>query len=675
MTTKIKALSKPIDLNVPVAPLCEVQDLARDNEFLARMVSSVLAAGNYRRFFFKNSQARAAVRILRRCGAVEDIRSVKDIQARPGLFWDMVEAARAENPSPGLTSELRAVCCIFRKLIHTFNFGAAYCHHEKSIVDAVIRGKILDVVTDPRTNRDTYFAVTWRGPEAVRYPVVMAYESRYLRSRVLKTVDGRNIYAYMNSAERLSSIVASFERFFPNSASITTHHDFTPERLERAVCAVNSLVDERRERRCCMQLVFFLWLDLMEDFPAHDFFKGSRVFIADAVINSSTPLLLADGYIPVVAGRAADVEAYERVLFLVNHNMLRTANGQYYAQYTADFSRIKDPVWRKAVVAFAYESVSCGDRTRYDIVQRTIVPWLDGRGDVAEPYHVHQCDVRALKEKVLATDILTRTKAANFRATCSFLQWAADMGYITVDPDAFSGVRPIKAPYNPNPKTVPAEDIRKVVAALRDMGEEDPRYALAACVVNIQLRSEVRPGQILAMMLPMLRFEADGTCVSHQIAKNSGKDRRPNYFSASATEFIRDAIEISRSLRRKCPSGHTRNCIFIYASRQHSRWKYLKMSTTNYNKTIADACEWAGVQKFTSGNIRDTFITAAKRLAKKMGLTKQAACSLVGHSNAMSANAYYEIDMRDILDAAKDVSLGGVINKEAIDNDPDNEKL
>ncbi len=660
-------MGKPVNLNTPIAPLREVQDLARNNEFLARLVSSVLASRNHRRYTFKEGQARAAVRVLRRCGAVDNIRSIEDIQARPDLFWEMVEAARAENPSSGLTTELRAVCCIFRKLIHSFDFGAAYRRDDKSIVDAVVHGQILDVVTDPRMNRDTYFSVAWRGPASVRYPVLMAYQSPYLLSRVLKAVDGRNIYQFWKSSGELTRIAETFERFFPDSEDIVTFTDFTPERLERGIRAVNNLVDDSRERRFCMQLLFTIWQDLMEDFPEHDYFADSRVYNADAVLSHMTPILLADGYVPVVASRAVNVGAYERVLFIVDRNMLRTANGQYYAQFTADFTRLRDPIWRKAVVHYACECVSRGDRTMYNIVLRTIAPWLDSRAGTAEPYHVRQCDVRDLREQVVETDNLTRTKSMNFRTACNFLQWASDMGFITVDTDAFTGVRSIKSHYHPNPKTVSREDLRKVVGALRDMGEEDSRYSLAACVVNIQLRSEVRPGQVLAMMRSMIKFHEDGSCVSYQLAKNKGKDLSPHYFSASATEFIRDAIDISRPLRRKCPSGYSKDCIFLYASLQHERWRFLKFSTTKYNYLIAEACERVGVEVFTSGNIRDTFMTAAKRLAKKLGLTKQAACNLVGHANALSANAYYDIDMRDILNEAKNINLGSVIDKEEID--------
>ena len=82
------------------------------------------------------------------------------------------------------------------------------------------------------------------------------------------------------------------------------------------------------------------------------------------------------------------------------------------------------------------------------------------------------------------------------------------------------------------------------------------------------------------------------------------------------------------------------------------------MDVIRYNGDLSEACKVANVSHFSCGNVRDTTMTARKRLARKVGLTDMETGAFVGHVEKVSTNSYEDMDFRDVLQATRGFNIG-----------------
>ena len=654
----------PLDLSCPVSRERAVADLHRDNAFLGQLLSAMLRSYPDARCRFRIPLARALVAVLYRAGAVDRIRGFEAFDD-PMLFWDLLEAARAEDPAGGLTLPLRGLWCLYQKVAFNHEFSESFIRHPKSIHYLIGRTALLDLVADHGVTRDNYFAVMLKA--ARRYfghPVILRFRSPYLQSRLFVTVRDRELDFYFSRVAATTALVEGFERYFENPEEIRSFEDFTPVRFAEAVAAIRRFHGVATpECRCAMKVLFLLWSDLMHDFPDHDFFAGSLVYSAETVLSITTPTYLSLGYNVRVVGREGELPPEEKVLFLVRRDNRRTSIRREYHQRAVDFSRIRDLVWRKAVVNYAQECLMRGNEARFGNVIEHLEQFFKVRPKGDADHHFTAFDYRLMRSVIIANrGVMDISKAGKFTILRGFIIWASSRGYITVEKEFWKAVRGIRFQNRRTPSGMSQEEIAKLDAAFEELGRHEARFLLDRCVMHIQLHSQVRTGQICSLLVSELSWNDDGSCDAWQLTKTSGRSTHDNYMSPQAAEWLRCALDISRPLREACPVGTLKDSVFLYRN-VHRRYRsntYHAVTTTSFCSDLVEACKVAGIRHLSSGNVRDTGTTARKMLAVRLGMTALETGAFVGHASPMSTNAYQDLDFREVLQAADGITIGSV---------------
>ncbi len=649
----------PLDMTVAISNRPKIQQLAEDNEFLARTVSACLKAFSEPKCRFHLADADGVVDILYRSGAVNTIHGFNDFRD-PMVFWDLLDAARAFDPSETRSKWICGLFGYWRKIAHTVPLDEEYDRLEKSIGPMTGTEEMLRMMCDHRVTRYTYFSVAYTPRKTyLNHGIVLDYVSGFLRERVVRTLKGRDLKFNFKHDEESKALLEGMERFFDDPASIRSYVDFTPERLSTAIARVKKEYPENTlVARGTMKYIFWIWQDLMNDFPDYDFFKDSYLYNAEMVLNYNTPLRLAEGYRIRVAGREGELPPDEKVLFVVHRDDRRTSTGTLYKQKSACFTRIKDLHWRKALVNYAQHCILSGNDQRYNSVGLILEQFLEQRPTDRKPYHLTAPDARLVQNIILDGNIIDRTKGGRHQMFFSFCEWCARYGYITLEPRWRKNVRRKKVAHRYTPKALSNEQLTALDQALIKMGKENPRYLLDRCIVHLMLLTKIRTGQLCALEVSSLEFYRDGTAAQWGLTKNTGKRFVKSRFSTMGARYLRLAMELSHDLRASCPVGGPKDDLFIYKNRKHQSWFFHRINTGSLNRDLERVCKKAGIEKIASGNIRDTMITARKKKARKEGLDAVETGAFVGHNCVMSTNSYEDIDFRDVLTAADNVYIG-----------------
>lgn len=650
-----------LDPECPVSDRLFIRSLADDNPFLGWLVSAMMECYNDSRCFFRVFVAEALVRVLYRAGAVAEIRSFDDFDD-PMLFWRLLAAARAEDPAGGRTAPVRGLWCLYRKVAHSHKFPEEFVRHEKSIFYVIGKMEMLDLMGDHRVTEENYFAVAFKKERSYNgHPVVLFYASAYLRDRVARSARNWAVDNYFYDIRLCRELIEGFERFFEAPEEIRSYEDFTPRRLSAAVAAIQAAYPvSSKFRMANLKLLFLVWQDLMYDFPDYDFFKDSSVYAAETVMNFSTPRFLSEGYVLCVAGRDAVLEPMEKVLFIVDNDDRRTSTRLRYRQRGVDFSRITDLRWRKAVVNYAQECLLRGNEARFGVVIRHLADFLAVRIPGENPYHFTTLDYRLMRSLVAGLDAEPSSKSVKLGTLCRFVRWCVQHEYITADSRFWKSVRNFRTKGRKCPSSLSLEEIDALDKAFEELGKRETRFLLDRCVMHIQLLTTIRTGQICATMLSQLQWHDDGACTAHQLTKTSGGRPVKNYHSPEAAAWMRRAMDISRPLREACPVGGPKDYVFVYRNKHHATKLYHPLTVSTFTIDLHDACDLAGIRRITSGNVRDTAITARQKMARKIGLSQMEADAFVGHVSKVSTNAYDDIDFRDVLADVDGFNIGGL---------------
>ena len=264
-------------------------------------------------------------------------------------------------------------------------------------------------------------------------------------------------------------------------------------------------------------------------------------------------------------------------------------------------------------------------------------------------------------------------KNSFIRNTRKILKWAEDKGYIHIEEGAWDDFTIFKTMYRPTPKPLPKEYLVSIKAALEELAKTDYRAQLVLWAFEIQLFGDSRPGQICTIDITRLRYRpSTGTFEAVAIEKNGFREFVEVRYSAHQTRIIEDVIEATAELRAKCPVDGPENNLFVYSCGKYRNNEFKVLSVTMYNEYLARACRMVGLKEFTTGNIRDTYMTAVRRHARANGLTDLQESILTHHRNKVSTNSYVDIELDLFLEKGNAVSIGKLKRHDHSDKNNDN---
>lgn len=651
----------PLELNENTGDLELIKKLDERNHFLAVLITSVRRnPKGERNVYFTTREIKHVARICIALGLDNTVKSMKDFDD-VDTFWDMIDEARrqpAEEHWNGYQSAVYAVCYFYNRLRLTDVFSEEFKEHEHSPYYMLGKDRLLRIISSPETDRESYFSLC--SHPGLRRPVcILNFKSTFLRARLIKTLRVHRINDHSDGDS--VSVVEEFESWFKDPENINNYTDFTAIRFDDACKHINKTYpDDVKAREFRYKLLFDVWQDIILDYPKHNFFEDSYLYNTELILNGYTALNLARGYQLVLVGLNEELPPIGLIQFVVTRNELRTASGRRYCQRSFDTTMITDLHWRKALVNYAAYCITNGNRAYVHVVN-PLVKLINHKyeSDCKDKYHIKAEDLYWMKMQLYhRNNIVTSTKSTVFNGIKTFLRYAERGGYITIEPRATKRIKSISSRYEPNSRSLSMKEINAIDESFDILAQKALHYQYSKIIFHIQLNSEARIGEICSILLDTIRFNEDGTCSVYEKIKNNGRDMMYREYNTLATQLIRDAMDLSREIRQRCPIGGPRENIFLYTNDNHNSNHFSIMDVGRFNEDLGEACKNANVSHFSSGNIRDTTMTARKRLAAKTGLTDMETGAFVGHLQKMSTNSYFDMDFRDVLEATKGMNIG-----------------
>lgn len=635
--------------------------LSSDNPFLAGIITQMIEIHLHAGFIFRYKEALALIGVLYKTGYAAKLNSSESIASDPNIFWDLVDCALLE-PLDGVVDWNRGVygvLSLYRFLESQRVFNKEFIENEKSVYIYVKYKWFSDFLHTRYKGRQFYFNVRTVSSTGRAYVYIDKYKSPYLLATLTQSFARHR--SITRSANYAAYMVLHFESLFKDPEKIRDYSDLTPERLDDAIRAIQARFPGSKDEEKCvswMKALFGYWSDQVIAHPEHDFFSGSFMYTVDFIINARSAVWLGQRYTLVAAGMHGELPALYRALFIVRRNNLRTASGSRYMQRSVDFADFPEPLWRRAFVNYVDMCVAQGN-TNYKTV-RMFARWMMERKlGSKHPYHISFSDMVQYRVNLLYSNRNATSRNTIIIQVRAFMRWAVKSGFLTAETGYLKGFKGFKYHFGRDAKSLSKIEIIAISDALRRLAEEknEPRYLLSDSLGKILLYSEARAGQLCAISLSSITFNADGSATVTSRVKNRGKSPVNFVLCKEAVGFLRDAMDVSREVRRKCPVGGPKDQVFLYYV-TNAVVPFAVMDVYRFNSDLEDACRYIGMKKVKSGNYRDTYFTTVRRFRRMNGLTDLEEKALTGHARRASTNQYDDIDLRDIIRATRGIIIG-----------------
>lgn len=630
--------------------------LSEKNAYLASIVEEVRIGHTSKRGTFGYQEAKAMMQGFYATYATERIICDEDFDHNPQLFWELGEFFKSEGSAIG-SRGLHGLRYFYRHLQKKGVFSDTFRDADKSPIEHLKRGCLSDFMENEFTSAENTFVIKY-SRTAKTYLLALNFQSKIIQHAAVVAIEkSRRISE--RSKEDMAIAKESETWFGPHASDITEYVDFTAARLTYAISYIKEHYNGRAMEKA-MNFLFDMYAAIIREHPRHDFFADSFLWNSQIILDQRVPIQICHGYQLVAMGRVDDLPGYEKVLFCARNADRLSANGHRFGMHAYDLSGIKSEFYRKIVVNFGAANFSVGiDRSA------SFLKWLEStkhssqRSDINEAYITRE-EMVAYRAHI--TSILREPESRNRRigGARKLIYWAVSAGYLQIEDGALNDFISFRTVYKPNQHCLSRHDIDAIDLALEELGKKDVRCYLARYIFRIQLFVDTRAGELCAMALDRLRFKPDGTSAYESMEKNGGKEMIRIKYSKAATRVILEAIDATRALRATCPIDGPSTCLFLYDSGPTWGHGFKVMGTDTYNRALADACAWAKIQKYTSGNVRDTYMSAVARFGHKHGLTELQKAILTKHATKVSTRHYIDINLDEFLKAADGLVLGTI---------------
>ena len=575
------------------------------------------------------------------------------------IFWDLMDHAKQMQIESGNARAIRAVNILYENLDKHGAFGDRFKNHPKSPYEYLRKIEFFDMMCNEYTHSSDVFLIYYNRRS---YPLVLIlpYRNTFLRSIVVESFERDQCKDSItkNEAREMCNME---EVFGPYAEGIRSLDNFTSEVLTYAKDYImEKYRDDERERVKFMKHLWCIFRHAVKSDPQRDLFKDSHLWHSQLILSYMTPILIAQGYIPVIVESMGDIPAHEKVIFVYSNGERFGADSNGYGMFHVDFSKIKNELYRWLAINY----IASTDQRKHPIVV-SFLHWLECMKE-SQGYKysrkdwVHADELCSFRTVVSYKTSNKGTRNTYLHAIMTFLRWAAGTKRLHLQKGVFKYFPPFKQRYTPKPRSLNSGERKALEDALIRLAGRDPRYLLTLNIFMITLRSDIRAGQLCALDLSRMIWNDDGTSSYVSRVKNRGGGMVRTDFSRSVTSLIREAMRLTEDARSACPVDGLQTCLYLYKGLRPTDQHVAVMNINRYNDDLGDACREAGIDHISSGNVRDTRQTAVARFARKHNLNEAQTATLTRHANRTSLNSYVDLHIEDMLLAAENISLGTI---------------
>lgn len=628
------------------------------NPYLLGLIDRTRKEMSRRTRGFGYLEACQMIQLLDRSGYSSRLHRNRDFQ-NAEIFWNLMDHAKQMQTESGNARAIRAVNILYENLDKHGAFGDRFKSHPKSPYKYLRKIDFFDMMCNEYTHSSDVFIINYsRKNDPI--VLILPYRNTFLRSVVVETFE-RDQCKDTTTKEETRELCNMEDIFGPYVEDIRSLDDFRSEVLTYAKSYImDRYRDDERMRVKFMKHLWCIFRHAVKSDPQRDLFRDSVLWHSQLILSYRIPILIAQGYTPVIVESMGDIPAHEKVIFVYSNGERFGADSNGYGMFCIDFSIIKDELYRWLAINF----IASTDQRRHPIVV-SFLHWLECMKE-SQGYKYSKKDW-VYADELCSFRTVVSLKTANkssrnsyLRSIVTFLRWAAGTQRLHLQKGVFRYFPAFRQRYSPKPRSLNSAERKLLEDALIRLASRDPRYLLTLNIFLIILRADIRAGQLCALDLSRMIWNDNGTSSYISRVKNRGGGMVRTDFSRTVTSLIRDAMKLTEEARSVCPVDGLQTCLYLYKGLRSTDQHIAVMNINRYNDDLRDACREAGIDHISSGNVRDTRQTAVARFARKHNLNEAQTATLTRHANRTSLNSYVDLHVEDLLLAAESITLGKI---------------
>lgn len=214
-----------------------------------------------------------------------------------------------------------------------------------------------------------------------------------------------------------------------------------------------------------------------------------------------------------------------------------------------------------------------------------------------------------IRTMILQKPISSFTKGRMLSTNKLFLEWAEDNEEFKIEAMAWSFFRRPQSHLNSTDiKSVPKEDIEKIVDYLVKEGQSKPVYELSFAILNILLQTPFRMSEIVRLERDcLIDTGKQGVYVLRFKAKTSGGDYEDRTIPYSTYALIKHIVSRTEEYVRRCCNEELRKCLFLYPNCKTRGVKV--MDKHSFNHCVGMACTKLQLPSYSYSNFRKSYMT------------------------------------------------------------------
>lgn len=630
-----------------------INRLADVNPFLADFLKGI-AVDRHNMYHPGYYGVIAVIDIFWRTGLDRVLTSPKAVDETPEAFWKLMDEAKRQDNSKVVPRAVEGLWRLYCNFDRRGFLGEAFGSDPRSPKEVLKSNAFHQFLKETFTCSEDTYRLTYANNRHPQF-LIIKYSNRDLLTMVTDAFS-RCLNKFNRLSRSLDTVYDVEKWFGEEAASIHDYRDLDERKLVTAINNVKKMYEGnlRRER---MLFLFHLYSIQMLDHPEHRFFAGSHVWSPNIVLDRRIPMHLADGYSFAVFGQTNHINQNGGILMVVKDANLLSANGRKNTVFSFDLSAITIPEYWRAVshyiIQVSYGKVSYVKNFLIWMQERKAANGEDVRIIDNQDLYFYRCTVAKRQS-------LGKARTLTIQELRRFLRWAESEGYVSVMPGAMDELTGFEGSNSVNPNPLGKTDLERLLDGLHRKGEERFRFRLSEALCRLLLYKDIRPGQLCAMTLSRLVEGPDGLLCDWSKSKNGGFSPEMRVYENKFSDVLREVIELTEPIRQKCPKGSYEDHVFIYPEPPCSHTPFGIMTASALERDMRIVCEELGLPPYTPGNIRDTYMTAITRFARKHGLSDIQKSVLTRHASKISTRSYVRENLEDILKQVEMINLGNI---------------
>lgn len=448
--------------------------------------------------------------------------------------------------------------------------------------------------------------------------------------------------------------------------SIRTYRDFTDITFWAQARYFKNHPDlSSKETNICLRLLAQFYRYLVNTHTDHHFF-GNSLHLSEALLFSPAFITqIEQDYYVVPYDMKADYHNRKRMIFLLRGYSSLSTKIKDDDFMVLDFSAIKSDFYRNELYKYYVSMPSA-----------TVVTWAGQMGymrdalamlenvkaqkEYPNPDQKYMNNQEALLIRSFYSDRSVKLSTRNNKigAIRRFLMWERDENKrISFDDMFFEYLIQYEEPSKAYGKSIPDEDLGKISVWLAKQASTSHEMDLTYAALHLALETEFRINQICHLKVGCIKPSAKPHEYIIQTYHKTGHGRLDSFVISELTyRHLMRIIEKTELYREKCTRKELAEYIFLYDGVMNS---VSLMDSAKFRNCFHQACAALALPRYTSQNIRDTYMTKSFEYVLKHGKSDLVMAALSKHKYLDTTKSHYiEQKLNDMLEATYGVIIG-----------------